>query len=210
MSQRVEWVASPPVAWGALVSDGAPPSIVTSSIASATVGSSASVTIAAVGTAPLVFSLSAGTLPTGRSLSAAGVMSGTYSAAGTFAFTVQAANAFGTATQAFTQTVTVAGTAPTITTTTLPAGAVGTAYSQTVAATGDATITRTLYAGALPAGLSMSTAGVIGGTPTAAGTATFTVRATNSVGSDDQVLTLTIAGAATTQIASPWARWIQR
>lgn len=210
MSQRVEWVASPPVAWGPLVSDGTSPTFLTTTLPSVTVGSSASTTIAAVGTAPLVFSLSAGTLPTGRSLSAAGVMSGTYSAAGTFAFTLQAANAFGTATQAFTQTVTVAGTAPTITTTTLPAGIVGTAYSQTVAATGDATITRTLFAGALPAGLSMSTAGVISGTPTAAGTATFTVRATNAVGSDDQVLTLTITGAATTQIASPWARWIQR
>lgn len=210
MVSRVEWVASPPVRWAAQVSDGAAPSIVTSSIASAVVGSSASVTLAAIGTAPLVFSVIAGTLPTGRSMSSAGVITGTYSAAGTYTYTVRATNAFGSDTKAYVQTVSLSGTAPTITTSSLPSGTVGTAYSQTVVATGNATITFALYAGALPAGLSLSSAGVISGTPTASGTATFTVRATNSVGVADKVLTLTIAGAASSQIASPWAKWVRR
>jgi hypothetical protein len=82
-------------------------------------------------------------------------------------------------------------TAPTITTTTLPNGTVGAAYSQTLTATGTAPITWTLDSGTLPAGLTLSIAGVISGTPTAAGTATFTVKA-NGTGSDTKQLSITI------------------
>ena len=55
----------------------------------------------------------------------------------------------------------------------LPAGTVGTAYGVSLAATGG----KGSYAwsGTPPAGLSLSTAGVITGTPTAAGTSAFTV-----------------------------------
>jgi len=75
--------------------------------------------------------------------------------------------------------------APAITTASLPGGTVGTAYSQTLAATGTAPITWSISAGALPAGLSLNTAtGAITGTPTAAGTANFTVKAANGVSPD--------------------------
>jgi len=75
--------------------------------------------------------------------------------------------------------------APAITTTTLPGGTVGTAYNQTLAATGTSPITWSISAGALPTGLTLNTAtGAITGTPTAAGTANFTVKAANGVTPD--------------------------
>jgi hypothetical protein len=71
-----------------------------------------------------------------------------------------------------------------ITTSSLPSGTVGTAYSQTLAATGGkAPRTWSLASGTLPAGLSLgASTGVISGTPTAAGTASFTVRVTDYIG----------------------------
>ena len=87
--------------------------------------------------------------------------------------------------------------APTITTTTLPNGTTGTAYSQTLAATGDATITWSHDSGDLPNGLTLNANGTITGTPTAAGTFTFTVKATNSAGNDTKELSITIAAAST-------------
>lgn len=58
---------------------------------------------------------------------------------------------------------------------------VGTAYSATVSATGGSGhFGFSISSGTLPTGLALSGAGVISGTPSAAGTFTFTVRATDS------------------------------
>ena len=85
---------------------------------------------------------------------------------------------------------------PTITTDALPGGTIGAAYSQRLFANGTEPITWHVTAGKLPKGLSLNrNTGEISGTPTAAGTATFTVKAENSVGSDTKVLTITIAKA---------------
>ena len=95
-----------------------------------------------------------------------------------------------------TVTVNAPDAAPTITTDTLPDGKVGEAYSQTLTATGTAPITWSIDGG-LPAGLSLNAdTGEISGTPTAEGTATFTVKATNSAGSDTKELSITITKAA--------------
>lgn len=60
----------------------------------------------------------------------------------------------------------------------LPTGLLGSAYSQTLAATGGtAPYTWSVTAGALPAGLTLSSAGVLSGTPTSVGTSNFTVTA---------------------------------
>jgi YVTN family beta-propeller protein len=76
--------------------------------------------------------------------------------------------------------ITSTGT-PTITTTSLPSGTVGTGYSQALAATGGAPpYTWTLAFGSLPPGLSLSGSGSISGTPTTAGSYSFTVQATDS------------------------------
>jgi len=84
------------------------------------------------------------------------------------------------------------GVAPTITTSTLPNGAVGTAYSQTLAAAGDTPITWSLEAGALPTGLNLLGNGTISGTPTTVGEYTFFVRASNTAGSNIKQFSITI------------------
>ena len=88
---------------------------------------------------------------------------------------------------------------PSITTNTLPNGKVGEAYSQTLTADGTTPIRWSVENGngVLPAGLSLNAdTGEISGTPTADGTAKFTVKATNSAGSDTKELSITIAKAA--------------
>lgn len=86
--------------------------------------------------------------------------------------------------------------APSITTTSLSDGKVGEAYSQALAATGTTPITWALGSGSsLPAGLALSD-GTISGTPTTAGTFTFTVKATNSAGDDTKELTIVIQAAS--------------
>ena len=83
---------------------------------------------------------------------------------------------------------------PTITTQTLPGGTVGAAYSQRLFANGTEPITWHVTAGELPESLNLNEAtGVISGTPTAVGTATFAVKAENSVGSATKELSITIA-----------------
>ena len=85
----------------------------------------------------------------------------------------------------------------TITTDTLPDGKVGEAYSQTLSADGTTPITWSVENGDWPTGLSLNKdTGEISGTPTAAGTSTFTVKATNSAGSDTKELSITITKAA--------------
>lgn len=92
-----------------------------------------------------------------------------------------------------------AASAPSITTDTLPDGKVGEAYSHTLTATGTAPITWSVDGG-LPADLSLNVnTGEISGTPTADGTAKFTVKATNSAGSDTKELSITITKDAPTE-----------
>lgn len=82
-------------------------------------------------------------------------------------------------------------------------GVVGSAYSQqwdlTPAA---APTTYTLQAGSLPPSLSLTNPsgdlGVISGTPTVAGTYSFTLRATNSFGTADAAFTIAIVTPGTT------------
>ena len=99
-----------------------------------------------------------------------------------------------------TVTVNAPDAAPSITTDTLPDGKVGEAYSQTLTANGTTPIKWSISGGARPDGLTLDeTTGEISGTPTTAGTASFTVKAENSAGSDTKELSITITKAAPTE-----------
>ncbi|MEB1349326.1 putative Ig domain-containing protein [Xanthomonas campestris pv. campestris] len=84
----------------------------------------------------------------------------------------------------------------------LPAATAGSAYSQNLSASGGtAPYSFAVTAGALPAGLTLSAAGVLSGTPTATGSFNFTATATDSGGSPtsgNRAYTLTVAGATVT------------
>ena len=85
-------------------------------------------------------------------------------------------------------------TKPAINTAALPDGKVGDAYSQTLAATGTNPIAWSIETGNLPDGLTL-VGDTIKGTPSKAGDFKFTVKATNSGGSDTKELTIKIADA---------------
>ncbi len=85
----------------------------------------------------------------------------------------------------------------TLSPTTLPNETAGTTYSQTITASGGtAPYVFSVVSGAPPTGLTLSTGGVLSGTPTTTGSFTFTVIATDSLGcSGEQIYTIVINAA---------------
>jgi hypothetical protein len=79
-----------------------------------------------------------------------------------------------------------------------PAGTVGVAYSYDFTLGGTPPVTALVTSGSLPSGLALSTSGELTGTPTEAGTFTFTIRASNAFGSADGTFTVGIVAASTT------------
>ena len=151
------------------------------------------------GTAPYAFAVTAGALPAGMTLSATGALAGTPTVAGSYNFTATATDAnAATGSQAYTLVI----AAPTIVIAppTLPNGQAGVAYSQTLSATGGvAPYSFAISAGALPPGLSLTSTGLLGGTPTTSGTFNFTVTATDANGfTGSQAYALTITAPAIT------------
>jgi len=156
--------------------------ITTTSLADGVAGTAYTASLAASGgTGAISWSVTTGKLPAGLTLSGAGDISGTPTAAGTTNFTVTATDS-GTPPQTAKQALTITiNPELVITTTTLPSGVVSAAYSASLQSSGGVgTITWTVSSGSLPAGLAMSNSGVISGTPTTAGTASFTVQAKDS------------------------------
>lgn len=190
-----------------------PVSFTTTSLPSGTVGTAYSQTIAAAnGTTPYTFALATGTLPAGLTLSSSGVISGTPTTSGSSTFGVQVTDSSspsGSATASF--SITVNPSPLTITTTTLAAPSLGYAYTQTISVSGGtAPYTFSLQSGSLPAGLTLSSTGVISGTPTTAGAVSFSVRVTDSsspTGSATGSFNLTInappMSITTTTLATP-------
>jgi hypothetical protein len=158
------------------------------------------------GQPPYRWTISTGTLPPGLTLDGTfGRISGTPTTNGAYPFTLMVTdNQSNTATGSLSITI-GAGVTITIAPATLPAGSINTAYSQTLTASGGkAPYTWSTTAGTLPAGLALnSTTGVISGTPTAAGTSSFTVQATDSnQATGQQALSITISAAATLTITT--------
>jgi hypothetical protein len=134
--------------------------------------------------APVVFSLQSGTLPAGVSLNPNGQIGGTPVQSGSFNPTFQARDASGTT--ATRQLVLEISSDLALPADSLPGGTVGTQYPSTsLRATGGSgsgyVFSVTPGGGALPAGLTLTSGGVISGNPSGpAGTSTFTIRVTDS------------------------------
>jgi hypothetical protein len=145
-----------------------------------TVGISYSTTLSATGgVPPYSWTLASGDLPAGLSLSSTGAISGKPTASGNSTFTVQVVDS-GVNQQAAIAQLTIAISTITITTQSLPAATLNVPYSAPLAAVGGVTPYTWTMSGVLPSGMSLNSAGVITGTPTAAGSSTFTVQVTDS------------------------------
>ena len=91
-------------------------------------------------------------------------------------------------------------TPPTVTTAGLENGTVGAAYSETLTAFGDTPITWSVVSGSLPSWATLnSSTGAITGTPDAAAVTSFTIQATNSAGTNNKALSITV----TSNIVAP-------
>ena len=155
------------------------------------------------GTSPFTWSVSSGSLPAGISLSADGNLSGTPTATGTSSFTVKVTDANG---QSATEAASISISAGVSTTFSAPpSAAVGGAYSDTLsAAGGTAPYTWSVNAGTLPAGITLSSAGVLSGTPTTTGSYPFTVNVTDAnKGVATASITLVVTAALTLTFPAP-------
>lgn len=137
--------------------------------------------------APFTWTIISGSLPPGltfqtTSTSTSAEITGTPTVLGTSNFTVQVEDS---SDAIVTQALSIVINRPpplSVATGSLPAGTVGISYSQTLAASsGVQPYTWSLAGGTLlPPGLSLSSSGVISGTPIATGTTNFTVQVTDS------------------------------
>jgi hypothetical protein len=166
------------------ITAGVAPVWVTGSVLSYNTGASTSLTLSATDAdagSDVDYSIVSGTLPTGLSLDGeTGVISGTPSTSQqtvTFRATDQGGN--------FVDKAIKFNAHPIITTTSLPGFGSGIAYSQQLVATDDlstSSITWSLTSGSLVSGLTLSSSGLISGTPTNTSAASFTVTATDGDG----------------------------
>jgi len=149
------------------------------------------------GTAPYNWSLTAGALLNGFAIDpASGTITGTPTAAGSFQFTISVTDSnFGIAVQTY--QFTVQSSTVSIATTSAPSTTAGGSYDFGLqASNGTAPFTWTLVSGTLPPGIQLlSAVGLLVGTPTTAGSYTFTVQVTDS--------TNTTAQATFTIVVSP-------
>ncbi len=160
--------------------------ITTTTLPSGTQNSPYNANLAATGgVTPYTWSIVSGSLPSGLSLnSSTGAIAGTPSGAGASNFTVKVTDSNtppATATQPL--SITISPAVPlSISTTTLPAGTAGTAYSAPITAIGGVyPYTWSVISGSLPSGLTLgSSSGVISGTPQNAGQSNFTVQVVDS------------------------------
>jgi hypothetical protein len=134
------------------------------------------------GTGPFQFTLGSGTLPPGLTLSSKGVLSGVPTTPGTYLFKIKATDSKTLCTGIGKYSITILPSCPTITIdpTTLPNGATGVRYSQMLTATGGLGPYKFGVKGKLPAGLSLSTNGVLSGIPKAAGSFSFWLLVTDA------------------------------
>jgi hypothetical protein len=177
--------------------------ITTANLANGRIQVPYSATLAAAGgTAPYTFSISSGALPTGLTLTGStGTISGTPTVSGTFSVTFRVTDSLAATATSGSYQLVIDSARPLeiITVSPLNVGEVGDSYTRGLTATGGITpYTWAVSIGSLPAGLTLSSDGVISGTPSAQGTSTFTVTVTDSAANTTfKELALTINAAGT-------------
>ena len=154
----------------------------------------------ATGTPNPTLTLKTGSLPTGLALNGpGGAITGIPTAGGAYTFTLTATNAGGAVDQQFTINIYLL---PAFTGSDPTSGVVDSAYSYTFTASGTPTPTITKKSGSFPTGLTLTNS-VLSGTPSAAGTFTFVMTATNTSGSTDKEFTIIIKLPVTVTISTP-------
>ena len=135
-----------------------------------------------------------GNLPDGLTLGSSGLIGGTPTAVQDMFFMVSATNLIGSSNKVYNLSIKAPAGPPVFyTTNPLPSGLVGQPYSEQIVVSNYPT-GMGLFSGAFPAGLGMTSAGLVTGTPTQVGTANFTVFATNIVGASNCTYSLQIFG----------------
>jgi len=180
--------------------------ITTSSVPAGSTGASYSTSLAAVGgVQPYAWSVIGigGQLPDGLTLNSNGTLVGTPATAGEFSFVAQVADSGVpqqvAASEFYISISPTAAPALKIETSSMPAGATGTSYSDTLVATGGTQpYSWSIVSGALPSGLSLNgSAGLISGTPSSTGLFGFTVQVVDSsTPKQSSTMALTISVAA--------------
>lgn len=144
-----------------------------------------------------------GALPTGLTFTAAtGIIAGTPTVTGSFPVVLAATNAGGTTSVNLTIVINAAPAAPVITSSSIAPGArVGTSFTFQLTSTGTPAASSYSATG-LPPGLALiAGSSVISGTPTAFGSFSVTVAATNTVGTGpSSILTISVAPSATAPV----------
>ncbi len=133
------------------------------------------------GTPPFTFAASG--LPPGLSVTSSGTIQGTCPQAGTWSVSVSGTDSTGRAVSGAFGLRMIPPPPLNITSATLPAGMVGSVYSQTVSAVGGAPpYTWALVAGALSDGLTLRPGGTISGIPVQSGSFSLTLRVADGIG----------------------------
>jgi hypothetical protein len=195
-----------------LIIGGAPPNLIITTNSPLPAGTMTQPYSAALtssgGTGIQIWDISSGSLPAGLNLSSSGVISGIPTTTGTSSPTFRvrdSGNPQDTATKPLSITINLPA-APTITTTSLPAGSFNVAYNQTVSVTGGVgSLVWGITSGSLPPGLDLNASnGNISGQPTSTGSFSFALRVTDQIPqSDQQNYTIAINASTPPSITSP-------
>lgn len=148
---------------------------------------------------PTAIALSSGAFPAGLGMTTAGLVTGTPVQVEAASFTLHATNWVGETNATY--DLQILGPPEILTTSPLPDGSPGVAYSQQISATGDPFFS--LTGGSLPGGLTLTTNGWVTGTPTSAGSYYFAVLATNAYGSDNRAFDLLIGALPVFSTTNP-------
>jgi uncharacterized protein (TIGR03437 family) len=135
-----------------------------------------------VGASPPTYSFSATGLPAGMSLTSYGYLNGTVKTAGTYPLSITLSSGGLSVTTVLNLMIVNPGPLS-ISSASLPGGTVNVLYSQALGATGGLPpYTWSVIAGSLPQGLSLSTSGIVSGTPGTPGSFSFGVEVSDTAG----------------------------